>query len=138
MTRAITAYVATLVVFLAIDMVWLNAVASEFYNAQLGDRLEINTGAAVGFYALYVVGIVMFGVWPALRSGRLRDAALWGGLFGFFCYATYDLTNLATLKDWPWMVAVVDIPWGVFLTGASALGGAWATRALLGSAAVVR
>ena len=137
MARAVTAYIATLVVFLAIDMVWLNGIASEFYNTQLGDRLEINTGVAVAFYALYVVGIVIFGVWPALRSGKLSDAALWGGLFGLFCYATYDLTNLATLKDWPWMVAVVDIPWGVFLTGASALGGAAATRALLGAAAKV-
>ena len=132
MLRMALAYLSTLLVFLAIDMVWLNVVAAQFYTAQLGDRLEINTAAALAFYALYVVGVVVFAVSPALKSGRLLDAALWGGLFGFFCYATYDLTNLATLKDWPWRVAAVDIPWGVFLTGTSAVGGAWITRAAFG------
>lgn len=132
MTRAILAYISTLAVFLALDLVWLGVVAAEFYRDALGDRLEVDGVTAFGFYAIYVSGLILFAVWPALKRDRLRDAALWGGLFGFYCYATYDLTNLATLKDWPWIVAAVDIPWGIFLSALSALGGAAITRGVMG------
>lgn len=132
MVRTIVAYLATFLVFLSIDLVWLGVIASGFYRDALGERMEVDLAVALAFYALYVTGVLIFAVLPADRRGDLRQAALWGGLFGFYCYATYDLTNLATLKDWPWIVAAVDIPWGVFLTGSSALAGAAITRALLG------
>ncbi|MEM9726430.1 MAG: DUF2177 family protein [Pseudomonadota bacterium] len=130
--RAVVAYLGTLVVFLAVDLVWLGVIARDFYRNALGDLMQVDLGVAFAFYALYVVGIVIFAVWPADERGSLRHAAIFGGLFGLFCYATYDLTNLATLKDWPWIIAVVDIPWGVFLTSVSAMGGYLALRVTMG------
>jgi uncharacterized membrane protein len=123
----IIAYVATLIAFFAIDMVWLGAVAKNFYAAQLGQWIGApRWGVAIAFYSLYILGIVIFAVKPGVESGSLATAALWGALFGFFCYATYDLTNLATLKDWPVKVALVDIPWGTVLTASCAVAGTWA------------
>ena len=123
----IIAYAATLIAFFAIDMIWLGSVAKDFYAAQLGDRLGgPRWGVAIGFYCLYIAGIVLFAVKPGIETGSVMTAAMWGALFGFFCYATYDLTNLATLKDWPAKVALVDIPWGTFLTASCAAAGAWA------------
>lgn len=132
MARLAAAYVFTLIAFLAIDLVWLGIVARDFYRDAIGDLLQVDLAVAMGFYAVYVTGIVVFAVSPADRQGRLGPAALYGALFGFYCYATYDLTNLATLKDWPLVVALVDIPWGTALTSASAIVGAWATRRVLG------
>lgn len=89
--------------------------------------------AAIGFYLIFVVGVVIFAVLPALQAGSWKTALLYGALFGFFTYATYDMTNLATLKGWSFPVTVVDIAWGAFLTGISALAGYLATRAVVGS-----
>jgi uncharacterized membrane protein len=75
------------------------------------------------FYALYLVGVLIFAVRPALAAGSARQAVVFGALYGFFCYMTYDLTNLATLRDWPWLVALVDISWGMLLSAAAAWGG---------------
>ncbi|MEL6978862.1 MAG: DUF2177 family protein [Pseudomonadota bacterium] len=130
--RWIVAYFATFAVFLVIDLLWLGVIARDFYRDALGPRLEVDLAIAFGFYAIYVSGLVIFAVMPSDERGRLRDAALIGGLFGFYCYATYDLTNLATLKDWPAIIAIVDIPWGVVLSASSALGGAAILRAALG------
>ncbi len=135
MTRNLVAYLSTVVVFLAIDMVWLGVVAREFYKSRLGDLLlaQPNWGVALGFYALYVVGVVLFVVAPALTAGwSLATTALWGAAFGFFAYATYDLTNLATIRNWPVSITFVDLAWGTVLTAVSATAGVWLTRKFLG------
>ncbi|GBD48909.1 DUF2177 family protein [Methylopila sp. Yamaguchi] len=116
--------------FFAADFLWLGYVASGFYRSQIGAMLapEPNMVAAVGFYAIYVVGIVLFAVTPGLVAGSWTTALLWGALFGFFCYATYDFTNLATLKDWPATVTFVDLSWGTALTAAASVAGFFAAR----------
>lgn len=121
------AYLATAVVFLAIDALWLGIVATSFYKTQLGSLMapKVNFTAAGGFYLMYCIGLVIFAVAPALKSGSLADAALYGALFGFFCYATYDMTNLATLRDWPLKMSIVDMAWGTVLSGTSAAAGYW-------------
>lgn len=111
-------YLALVPVFFFIDYFWINFVAKPLYQKHLGELIEFNLPAAALFYLLYIVGIILFGVLPGLSSGQWQQALLWGALFGFFTYATYDLTNLATLKDWPLMVSVYDILWGTIL-GAS-------------------
>ncbi len=107
----------TLVVFLLLDGIWLGLVAPEFYQAQLGDRLAAhwNWSAAVAVYLLLVLGLVEFVVTPGLRSGSLGRAVARGGLFGLVAYGTYDLTNLATLAEWPLIVVLVDMAWGTIL-----------------------
>ena len=134
MTRYAVAYLATMVVFFAIDFVWLGTVAKGFYQNQIGALLlkDFRVGIAVGFYLVYGLGLIFFAVRPALDSGSLITALVYGALFGFFCYATYDLTNLATLKGYTATVAIVDVAWGTFLTGISALAGTWITRTVLG------
>jgi uncharacterized membrane protein len=132
MAQYLTAYAITACVFLGIDFVWLSNVAKSFYIDRLGGLLldRPNIGAAAAFYALYVVGIVIFAVAPALREGSAVTALVYGALFGFFAYATYDMTNYATLKNWSFTVSVVDTAWGTCLTGVSALIGYLGTQAL--------
>lgn len=103
-------------VFFAIDMVWLGLVASNFYKSQLGSLMgDINWTAAIIFYLIFLVGLTFFAIYPAALKNSLITAAILGGLFGFFTYATYDLTNLATLKNWPLSVTIVDMVWGTVL-----------------------
>ena len=111
-------YAATVVAFLAIDFVWLAFVARGFYRKHLGFLLtdQPNWYAAGIFYLLFVAGIVVFAIAPALQAGSLRNALLLGGFFGLVTYATYDLTNHATVKNWPWIVTVVDLCWGAVLS----------------------
>jgi uncharacterized membrane protein len=92
-------------------------VAKSFYNNNLSHLLspDVNWTAALLFYFMYIAGIILFAVKPGLDAGSLAKAAIWGALFGFFTYATYDLTNMATLRDWPLKVVVVDIAWGTLL-----------------------
>ncbi|MEQ9445740.1 MAG: DUF2177 family protein [Rhodospirillaceae bacterium] len=125
MKRYAIAYAATATVFLILDAVWLGVVATDFFQSQLGHLLkeEIDLGVAAVFYAFYAIGIVIFGVRPALTSGRWQTAALFGGLFGFFAYATYDMTNYITLPDWPLIVIAVDVSWGTVASGVSAVCG---------------
>ena len=115
-------YLLTIPVFFAIDMIWLGFVARGFYRNNLGHllRADVNWPAALVFYLLYIVGIMIFATMPALDKNSLLQAVVLGGLFGFFAYATYDLTNLATLKDWPVKVVFVDIIWGMVLTSSVA------------------
>ncbi len=114
-------YVLVMLVFLGIDLVWLGFAGRQLYQKHIGHLLgEVNWTAAFVFYALYIVGILLFAVLPALEKGALSHALIYGALFGFFCYATYDLTNLATLKSWPAAIVYIDIPWGTFLTAAVA------------------
>lgn len=111
-------YILTVPVFFLVDMTWLGLVAQRFYQGQIGYLLgPVNWPAAIIFYLLYIVGIIIFAVTPALTSGHWQTALLYGALFGFFAYGTYDLTNLATVKDWPLLITVVDMAWGVVLTG---------------------
>ena len=124
------AYVASLVVFLAIDAVWLGLVARNFYADQLGGlmRDDVNFLAAGGFYLAYVAGIVFFAVAPALADGSWPRALLSGALLGLLAYGTYDMTNIATLKGWPVAMSLVDMAWGTALTGSAALAGYWVAR----------
>lgn len=118
-------YLLTFVAFLAIDGVWLGAVARNLYGKYLGYLLAPKTvwPAAILFYLLYVVGVLVFAVLPGLQAGSLGRAALLGALLGLIAYATYDLTNLATVKEWPVLITVVDLVWGTALTAAvSAVG----------------
>jgi uncharacterized membrane protein len=117
--RIVIVYLVTVPVFFLIDLVWLGLLARDFYKRHLGQLLqpEVNWFVAILFYLLFVVGIVIFAVKPALEAGSPARAAIYGALFGLFTYATYDLTNLATLRDWPVIVTVVDLMWGTALCG---------------------
>ena len=117
-------YLSAFVVFLAIDMVWLTVVAREFYRKQLGFlQIQFNLWAAFAFYLLFVAGLLVFVIVPAVEAGSLRKALLLGAFFGLVTYATYDLTNQATVKDWPWILTIVDMTWGAVLaTSVSCLG----------------
>ncbi len=117
MIQYIYLYLLTIPVFFIIDMTWLGFVAKDFYQEKLVDFLgPVNWPAAIIFYLVFIVGVIIFAVVPALESHSLTKAIVLGALFGFFTYATYDLTNLATLKDWPLMVVFVDILWGAVLS----------------------
>lgn len=124
------AYAATGLTFLVLDGIWLAFIATDFFQTQLGHLLrdEINLGVAVLFYLFYAVGIVIFGVRPALADDRARTALLFGGLYGFFTYATYDMTNYITLPDWPVIVILVDVTWGTLLSAVCAWTGWRAAR----------
>lgn len=128
--RFARAYAAALVVFLAIDAVWLGVVARDFFATRLAHLLrpEVDYLAALAFYALFVAGIVHFGTRPGVARGSARVAAVNGGFLGALAYAAYDLTNLATLPDWPLAVVVVDITWGALLSAVSAVAGWWVAR----------
>lgn len=110
-------YLITLPIFFIIDMIWLGLVAKNFYAQQIGQLMksEINWPAAMIFYLLFIVGLVIFVVMPALKAESWQMAIFYGALFGLISYATYDLTNLATLKDWPILITVVDLIWGSVL-----------------------
>lgn len=110
-------FLIALPVFFAIDMVWLGLVAKNFYRDQIGFLMtpNINWVAAIVFYLIFIAGLVLFVISPAMEKGSWIYAILFGALFGFITYATYDLTNLATLKDWPLMVTIVDLVWGAVL-----------------------
>ncbi len=118
MTYYIKLYFVTLFAFLAIDMVWLGLVARNFYYEQLGFLMSPATNwvAAMIFYLLFIVGILVFVVLPGLKENSLKATILRAALFGLVTYATYDLTNLATLKDWPLLITIVDMAWGTVLT----------------------
>ena len=110
-------YCLTVPVFFAIDMLWLGYLAKDFYQDNLGFILspKVNWVAAICFYLIYIIGILIFAVRPALENGIWLKAMILGGLFGFFTYATYELTNMALIENWPFKIVVVDILWGVVL-----------------------
>ncbi len=110
-------YLVALLIFLVIDFLWLGLIARDFYRNQIGHLMaeSVNWIAALVFYLLFIGGVVYFVLAPSLEAESLLRAFLVGGFFGFIAYATYDLTNLATLKDWPLLVTVVDLAWGTFL-----------------------
>jgi uncharacterized membrane protein len=132
--KYVLAYISTGVAFAAIDSVWLRNMYTRLYQPEIGELLlrGFRIGPAITFYLLYILGIIIFAVGPALRSNQWQAALLQGALFGFFCYMTYDLTNHATLKVWSIKVTLLDIVWGTTLTGLAALAGWWVTSALTG------
>ena len=125
MKRYTIAYFVTLVVFLGIDAAWLTLMSERLYKPQLARLLadRFSLGPAALFYVVYVGGILIFAVSPALKTGSWTTAALHGAVFGFCAYATYDLTNQATLKDWPVLITVADLFWGTLLTATAATAG---------------
>lgn len=125
------AYIATGLVFLAIDAIWLTMTAQRLYRPLMGDMLVegFRLAPAALFYLIYIAGIVVFAIAPALASDRWMTATSLGAFLGLFAYATYDLTNQATLKNWPMIVTVADLCWGTFLTAVAATVGFLITRA---------
>jgi uncharacterized membrane protein len=120
--RYVVLYLVTLVVLIPVDFLFLGIVAKGFFTAQVGDMLgEIRLAPAILFYLLYVVGILVFvsgkagAVWPS--------TLLYGALFGFFCYATFELTSMSLLKHWTWPVVLLDVSWGTFVTALSSTAG---------------
>ena len=116
-------FVIALPVFFIIDMLWLGLIAKNFYANQIGFLMskQVNWTAAILFYLLFLAGLVLFVIQPAVQKQDWLYALLMGAAFGLVTYATYDLTNLATLKDWPLLVTVVDLIWGTLLSTSVAL-----------------
>lgn len=134
-TKYILAYIATGIAFALIDSVWLRNMYPRLYKPELGEMMMaggFRLGPAIAFYVLYILGMMIFAVGPAMASGRWQTALVQGAMFGFFCYMTYDLTNMATLKSWSMKVVVLDIIWGTVLTGSASLAGYWVVNATLG------
>jgi uncharacterized membrane protein len=125
-------YACTALAMLPLDILWLGTVGRTFYRDQLGGLLLDRPawGPAAAFYLLYAVGVVVFALAPALRDGSWQTALVYGALFGFFAYATYDLSNLATLRGFTTALALVDVAWGTVLTAATAAIVFVVTRAL--------
>lgn len=117
MIQFIKYYSVAFVVFFAIDLVWLGVVAKNMYKEHLGFIMSpnVNWVAAIGFYMVFIAGLIFFALNPAIEKNSVMYAILVGGFFGLITYATYDMTNLATLKDWPVFITVVDIIWGTVL-----------------------
>ncbi|NTW96047.1 MAG: DUF2177 family protein [Erysipelotrichaceae bacterium] len=111
-------YGVVLVVFFTIDMVWLGVVAKGIYSKYLGYLMspKVNWGAALLFYLLFILGLLVFVIQPALELKSVSDLLLKAALFGLVTYATYDLTNLATIKDWPVVITLIDLTWGMTLS----------------------
>ncbi|MET0171468.1 MAG: DUF2177 family protein [Agrobacterium vaccinii] len=129
MKKYVVAYVATLIVFVAVDFVWLSSMASVLYRPVLGDMLapEFRPVPAVVFYLFYVAGLTFLAVRPGLSAGKLGTSLVNGAVVGFTAYATYDLTNQATLVNWSTTLTVADLIWGSFVSAVSACAGHWIT-----------
>jgi uncharacterized membrane protein len=114
-------YCSTLIIFLLFDFIWLGMIAKSFYKEQIGFLMadQINWMAAIFFYLIFTAGLVLFPIQQSLSYENAKMAWLYGAIFGFVCYATYDLTNLATLKSWPIQVTLLDLIWGAFISGST-------------------
>ena len=125
MTRYAAAYAATAIVMIALDLLWLGVIAKPLYQQGIGHLMAArpNIGVAVLFYAVFALGIMVFAVAPHGPPSAWTQAALAGAMFGFFAYATYDLTNLATLMNWPVGLSILDMAWGSLVSGVSAVAG---------------
>ncbi len=110
----IIVFLSTLALFAVLDLLWIGVVMRDFYRQGVGHLMSDRTHwkAGIVFYVLYVIGLMFFAISPSIIAHTFLGAAILGGLFGFFTYATYDLTNLATLRDWPLRVVIVDMVWG--------------------------
>ena len=127
-------YLLTIPIFFLIDLLWLGVIGQPLYQKFLGHLLreQVNWKAAILFYLLYILGILVFAVYPALREDRVSHALLYGSLFGFFTYMTYELTNFAVIKDWAWQIVPIDILWGVVLCLAVSAGSFYLGKWILG------
>ena len=116
--RIIYTYLLSLPVIFAFDMLWLGVFAKDYYQKMMSPlvAIEFNWFAVPIFYLLYIVGVFIFAVYPGVMEESLQKTLLLAGLFGFFCYMTYDITNLATLKNWPVQLVIIDIIWGTVLS----------------------
>jgi uncharacterized membrane protein len=132
--RYLIGYIATGISFAVIDSVWLRTMYTRLYVPEIGPVLMkgFRGGPAIAFYILYILGIMVFAVGPALKSGQWQTALIQGAMFGFFCYMTYDLTNYSTLKVWSLKVTILDMIWGTFLTGSAAAAAYWITTTIAG------
>lgn len=130
MPSAVIAYLATAATFFAFDFVWLSLAVPRIYKPLLGTLLRDspNLPVAAAFYLVYVVGLVVFAVLPSANSDNWLMAVGLGALLGLVAYGTYDFTNLSTVRDWPVLVSVVDLAWGIFVSAAAALAGFAAVR----------
>ena len=129
MKRYAVLYLVTLVVLLVLDVLFLALVAKDIFASQVGDMLgDIRPSAAVLFYLLYIVGVVIFVNGP--QSATMRSTLLYGALFGLFCYATFELTAMSLLKHWTWPVVALDTSWGAIVTAISATAGLAAANRL--------
>ncbi len=131
MLKYAIAYLAAGAAFAVVDAVWLTTVGPRLYRPALDEVLaeSFRLPAAIAFYLIYIAGIVVFAIAPALASDRWTTATSYGAFLGLFAYATYDLTNQATLKNWPLAVTIADLCWGTFLTAVAATAGFLITRA---------
>jgi len=122
MSRVLLTYGVSVPVFFIVDMIWLGVIARGFYRKALEPLLtpNINWTAAIIFYLLFLVGILIFALLPGMEKRSLVYTVGMAALFGLISYATYDLTNLATLRDWPLMLSIVDMMWGSFLSASTA------------------
>ena len=132
MMSLLIAWLAIIIVFIAIDAVWLGLVAKSFYQRELGHLMleQPKLQIAAIFYLTYAIAILVLAAMPAARESSLGLAFILGAVLGFAAYGTYDITNLSTLKDWPLMMSVVDMAWGTLLTAISATAGAATLRYL--------
>jgi uncharacterized membrane protein len=128
MTKFLVAYAVTITVMLVLDVLWIGVIAKPLYQQGIGHLMaeQPRLGVAVGFYLMYAVGLVVFAVNQGGSAGDWKSAMLYGALFGFFAYATYDLTNLATLRNWPVSLALIDIAWGTAVSAVCAGAGRFA------------
>lgn len=126
----VIAYIAALVIFAVIDILWLTTVGAKLFRDTLGDVLaqDVRMGPAIAFYLLYPLGVVFFAIAPALRDASVTTALLNGAMFGLMTYATYDLTNYATVRNWTLNLTIIDLTYGAALTAATALLGYWIAR----------
>jgi uncharacterized membrane protein len=132
MKTALIAYLSAALVFFGLDFVWLSRVAIGFYRSQIGEALRDrpNMAAAALFYLFYIAGIVYFAVMPGVQKDSIAVACFNGALLGLIAYGTYDMTNLATLKNWSLSVSIVDMLWGTVLTALSASAAYWVVTKL--------
>jgi uncharacterized membrane protein len=133
MTLYAVAYVIVSIAFVVLDGAWLTIMGPAVYKPALGDMLadKVRLAPAIAFYLLYPIGTEIFVLVPALRAGSVGHAALYGALFGLFAYATYDLTNAATLRQWTTQITLTDMAWGAVATGLSATIAVLACRAVM-------
>jgi uncharacterized membrane protein len=130
MSKAIWAYLATATTMIVIDLIWLGIIAKPLYQQGIGHLMAESPHIvpAALFYLFFPLGLVLFAVMPHAGSAQWSNALMWGGLFGLFAYATYDLTNLATLKNWPLSLALIDMAWGTAVSGVASTAGFFAIQ----------
>lgn len=134
MLKYLGGYAATAIVFLALDACWLMLAGPRLYQPLIGQLLaeKVSLGPAIAFYLIYVAAVVALAIAPAIAHGDWKSAAIKGAIFGAAAYATYDLTNQATMKIWSTKITLADIAWGAFVTTVAATAGYYATRRLAG------